>query len=206
MKRLILLISIITVLSIDGYTQSATTKKNYFMIGMDVGISDFDDNSILDVNFNAGYEINFRNLPFLTIDPIIGAGFIKKKEETPYDYVLLSRYNISFFTFGVAPKLQISNPDRDFFVYLENEFSFWNGFAKIEDEGYDQIRKNQQYFNFYYSPKIGCALALNNAKLSIWVGLSTLNVTKIINHNRHAGQEKYGDQPIPFRAGLKILF
>ena len=206
MKRLILLISILTVLSIDGYTQSTSKKKNYFMIGMDVGISDFDDNSILDVNFNAGYEINFRQLPFLTIDPIIGAGFIKKKEETPYDYILLSRYNITFFTFGIAPKLQISNPDRDFFVYLENELSFWNGFAKIEDEGYDKVRKNQQYFNFYYSPKIGFALALDNAKLSIWVGLSTLNITKIVNHNRHYGQEKYGDQPIPFRAGLKILF
>ena len=206
MKRLILLISILTVLSIDGYTQSTSKKKNYFMIGMDVGISDFDDNSILDVNFNIGYEINFRELPFLTIDPIIGAGFIKKKVETPHDFVLLSRYNISFFTFGVAPKLQISNPDGDFIFYLENEFSFWNGFAKIEDEGYDQVRKNHQYFNFYYSPKIGFALALDNAKLSIWVGLSTLNVTKIVNHNLHYGQEKYGDQPIPFRAGLKILF
>ena len=206
MKYLILLIYTLTIISIDVYSQTTSTKKNYFMIGMDVGISDFDDNSILDVNFNAGYEINFRQLPFLTIDPIIGAGFIKKKEETPYDYILLSRYNITFFTFGIAPKLQISNPDRDFFVYLENELSFWNGFAKIEDEGYDKVRKNQQYFNFYYIPKIGFALALDNAKLSIWVGLSTLNITKIVNHNRHYGQEKYGDQPIPFRAGLKIFF
>ena len=87
MKYLILLIYTLTIISIDVYSQTTSTKKNYFMIGMDVGISDFDDNSILDVNFNAGYEINFRQLPFLTIDPIIGAGFIKKKEETPYDYI-----------------------------------------------------------------------------------------------------------------------
>ena len=205
MIRIILFIVFFVVVSISSHSQT-NTKKNYFMVGMDIGVSDFDDNSILNRNVNMGDEIGFRKLTFIIIEPISGAGYIKKTVETPINFVLLSRYKISYFTFGVAPKLQIGNPDKDFFVYLENEFSFWNGFARIEDEGYSQIRKNHQYFNFYYSPKIGFTVAINNAKLSIWAGLSTLNVTKIINHNRHYGQEKYGDQSIPFRAGLQLFF
>lgn len=206
MQRLITLTIILTLVSIDGFSQSDSTTKNYWIIGMNAGLSELVDESIFSLGFNAGYEINFRKLPFLTIDPIIGVGIVRSSVLSTFKEFVLSSYKIQYFTFGVAPKLQIINPDRDALLYFENELSFWNGAAEIEDEGYDQSRKNRQYFNFYYSPKVGIAIKVNDEYLSIWVGVSTLNMNKILNHNLHYRQEEYSDQNISLCCGFKILF
>lgn len=179
--------------------------KNYFAMGIDMFFSDFDDDNAIALNFSSSYEINFRKLSFLTIDPVIGAGHIWRKRETVGD-VIRSQYKIPYFTVGVAPKLQISNPDNDVFFYLENELSFWNGFAGIEDEGSNIKRNTQHWFNFFYSPKLGITVVQDRWKWSFWIGVSTLSLNRILNDNLPQGQKKYSDETLLYRAGLKIHF
>ena len=131
MQRLITLTIILTLVSIDGFSQSDSTTKNYWIIGMNAGLSELVDESIFSLGFNAGYEINFRKLPFLTIDPIIGAGIVRSSVLSTFKEFGLSSYKIQYFTFGVAPKVQIINPDREALLYFENELSFWNVAAEI---------------------------------------------------------------------------
>lgn len=197
---------IISLFIISSSFSQNNEGRNHLIIGMDFGFNGFEDNDAYNANVNAGYEINIRKLPFLTIDPYIGGGFIQKKVRTSIDEILISKYDIKYYTFGIAPKLQLSNPDKDFYIFLENELSFMNAFAKIEDKHTDRIRKNNQYFNFYYSPKVGFILAQNKIKWGFWGGLSTLSLNNLLNNKLPSAQRTYSGEGIIYRCGFKVYF
>jgi hypothetical protein len=110
--------------------------------------------------------------------------------------------------FGVAPKYNIAvNEDDTAFLFIENDFMFYNALARIQDKGMNKKRVVCTYLNFYYAFKLGLrAKTGKNFWLGAFVGLSSMDFTNTINTNLPKGVESYGKDPCVFNFGMQVGF
>jgi hypothetical protein len=146
MKRAYIL-CLLTVYSIITFGQSS--RRNIVVIGFELYDTGFDYKSEGrgGAFLNGGYEFFPLKTDWLSIEPRIGVGYFrgrtKDEEITLVDHIPSSFgaapkhscYMFPFF-FGVAPKYNIAaNDDDTAFLFIENDFMFYNALARVQDEG-----------------------------------------------------------------------
>ena len=184
--------------------------KNSFVAGIDIKLGDFtnDDHSLGGAIIHGGYDINFRNLTFLSIEPKLGVGYFHGSYTHTFETYSHSEYNIGSIITGVSPKLKISiNDDDNVYLFVENEFSLFNAFASVKDRNNTKTRRENYYGYFYYTGKIGILFKYSdNSKLGFWIGGSTLSFDRMLNKGIGQNQARYNSEDASISVGLDYYF
>jgi hypothetical protein len=212
MKRAYIL-CLLTVCSMITFGQSA--RRNTIVLGLDMYDTDLDIYGVKlesyegrgGIFLNGGYEIFPLKEDWQSIEPRIGVGCFSnsgKSEDSVPDH----KYYMFAFSFGVAPKYNIAtNGDDTAFLFIENDFMFYNALARIQDKGMNEKRVVCTYLNFYYAFKLGLkAKTKNNVWFGAFVGLSSMDFTNTLNTNLPKGVESYGKELCFFNLGLQFGF
>lgn len=203
MKRMIILYAL-TVCCYTAIYALPGHNRNSFMMDIDGLFGQLDSSDkTAGILVHGGYDIFFRGITFLSIEPKIGVGYFGRSRTEEPNSTPISSYNITCFTASVSPKLHLSlNPDDTAFLFLENEFSLLNAHARIEDQGRSKTRVSSTY-QFYYTLKLGLSFKISsNNKLGIWVGGSTLRFDTLLNRHIPKEQKRYSGETTPFTVGV----
>ncbi|WP_321519031.1 hypothetical protein [uncultured Bacteroides sp.] len=195
----------------SSYSQETNNKNSYTFNIQCYGIPMENMDLPLGVIFNLGYDIipNKKQHVF-SIEPRIGGGVFGNKVNDGIPETQLYQYSIGCLYAGIAPKVYLDlnlNSDNKVFLYLENEFSFLNTFAKIEDYHISTARNVNDFLHFYYSCKLGLSYPLFKKKEStIWAGYTTLDFSNMLNKNIPRDRHHFGGEYLGFCFGMGFYF
>lgn len=186
MRKKIFILLITSLLCLGCFAQSAT--KNHLELGFQFyGLPISEMNFPMGGMLKIGYDIvsNKKNLIF-SIQPYIGGGLFAEKvlKERGTDYDFKYKYNIGTWEIGISPKLYYPLIEDDLYIYLANEFSFINMYARTWDNDKAPVRHSDKFMNFYYTCKIGILVKSWKQNAAFWIGYTTIDLAKTINKNR----------------------
>ena len=177
---------ITSLLCLECFAEDVT--KNYLEVGFQFyGLPISDMEFPMGGMFKIGYDIvpYKRNL-VLSIQPYVGGGFLGQKDlkggGTDYDFNY--KYNMGVWEIGIAPKLYYPLAEDELYVYLANEFSFINMYARTWDDDKAPVRPSNNFMDFYYTCKIGVLVKSWKQNVAFWIGYTTIDLAKTINKNR----------------------
>lgn len=186
MRKNIFILLITSLFCLEGVAQNTT--KNSLELGFQFyGLPIPDMELPMGAMFKIGYDIvpYKKNLVF-SIQPYVGGGLFAQKalkgRETDYDFKY--KYNMGAWELGIAPKLYYPLAEDELYVYLANEFSFINMYARTWDNDKTLVRRSNNYMDFYYTCKIGVLVKSWKQNAAFWIGYTTLDLAETINKNR----------------------
>lgn len=162
-----------------------------------------------------GYE---KYIPMLysAIEPHVGYSLLgsgKKKNPTNDEILFPQFYHANMVVYGISHKFFIRSHSDDalFSVVLENDFSFANIHAKIQDKGMtrEQLRKEHINGKFFYAFRLGLDFRIPDKKplsgIRVWAGATSLNLTDFLNQHLPAGRKAFSSQYAPLTVGISLL-
>ncbi len=186
MRKNIFILLITSLFCLEGVAQNTT--KNSLELGFQFyGLPIPDIELPMGTMFRIGYDIvpYKKNLVF-SIQPYVGGGLFAQKalkgRETDYDFKY--KYNMGAWELGITPKLYYPLAEDELYVYLANEFSFINMYARTWDNDKTLVRRSNNYMDFYYTCKIGVLVKSWKQNAAFWIGYTTLDLAETINKNR----------------------
>lgn len=186
MRKTLTILFIAFLLCAEGSAQNAT--KNYWELGFQFcGLPVPDMELPMGGMFKIGYDIApyKKNLIF-SIQPYVGGGLFAQKvvKGGGTDYDFKYKYNMGVWDLGIAPKLYFPLAEDELYVYLANEFSFINLYARTWDNDKASVRRSNNYMDFYYTCKIGVLVKSWKQNAAFWIGYTTIDLAKTVNKNR----------------------
>lgn len=186
MRKNIFILLLTSLFYLEGFAQSAT--KNSLELGFQFyGLPIPDMELPMGAMLKIGYDIvPYKKKLIFSIQPYVGGGLFAQKNlkggGTDYDFKY--KYNIGAWELGVAPKLYYPLAEDELYIYLANEFSFINVYARTWDNDKTPVRRSNNYMSFYYSCKIGVLVKSWKQNVVFWVGYTTLDLAETVNKNR----------------------
>lgn len=161
---------------------------------------------------SAGYEVVFPRW-WSGIEPRVSYAQIYFSELVRYvpgvwPLEISDDYEVALFSYGLAYKFMyplIEGEDKAYIV-LDNEFSFANLTAKTWSTNLDNLNTENERTatvknRFFYTARLGADFKVDNfIRVMPWVGISTLKLTRAVNHHENV----FGTQEAPFTFGLTL--
>lgn len=180
--------------------------KGYYSISIDAIFGELNTNRKLAGGVvSGGYNYFILQKPYLSIEPLIGVGFIGNLNTYNFNIPSEVSYRVTFFKVGLNPKLYLPlNPDKNVLLSFENEFALIDGFANFNSSIPTTKRKGMN-LQFCYTAKLGLTIRLiKKCHFTVWVGGSTLKIDKILNRSIAHKKDFYNNVKLPYALGLNF--
>lgn len=187
MRKSIWVWLIASLFCVEGVAQSSAAKNAWEFGFQYYGLPASDtDGFPLGAMIRVSYDIvPYKKSLIFSIQPYVGGGlFAQKVSQGVTEYEFKYKYNMGAWEVGVAPKLYYPLVEDDLYVYLANEFSFVNMYARTWDNDKAPARRSNNYMDFYYTCKIGVLVKNWKQNAAFWIGYTTLDLAKTVNKNR----------------------
>lgn len=194
MKKIILTLFILVLLHLQVAAQNIT--NNSIELGFQFyGLPISDIRAPMGGIVKLGYDIvSFKKQLIVSIQPYVGGGLFAYKNMKDTDYNFKYKYTIGVWEIGITPKLHYPIIEDELYLYLANDISFINMYAKIWDNDKVQSRQSSSYMSFYNTCKVGLVVKKWKRNMGFWIGYTTIDFAHIINKNRTQGLSAYGNE------------